>query len=37
VEYYRQRGKLIEVDGEQGIEAVGRALLNALESSMSAR
>ena len=37
VEYYRQRGKLIEVDGQQGIEAVGRALLNALESSMSAR
>jgi adenylate kinase len=37
VEYYRQRGKLIEVDGEQGIEAVGRALLSALESSASAR
>jgi len=37
VEYYRQRGKLMEVDGQQGIEAVGRALLNALESSMSAR
>jgi adenylate kinase len=36
VEYYRQRGKLVEVDGEQGIEPVSRALLDALESSMSA-
>jgi adenylate kinase len=37
VEYYRQRGKLVEVDGGQGIEAVGRALVDALEPSTSAR
>jgi adenylate kinase len=37
VEYYRQRGKLAEVGGEQDIKAVGRALLDALEPSSSAR
>jgi adenylate kinase len=37
VEYYRQRGKLAEVDGGQDIEAVGRALMDALEPSTSAR
>jgi len=37
VEYYRQGGKLAEVDGEQGIEAVGRALKEALEPSTPAR
>lgn len=30
VEYYRGRGKLIEVEGEQDVEAVGRDLLAAL-------
>jgi len=37
VEYYRQRGKLVEVDGEQDIEAVSRALMDALEPSTAAR
>jgi adenylate kinase len=37
VEYYRQRGKLVEVDGGQGIEAVGRALLESLGPSTPAR
>jgi len=37
VEYYRQRGKLVEVDGGQGIEAVGRALLEGLGPSTPAR
>jgi adenylate kinase len=37
VEYYRQRGKLAEVDGGQDIEAVSRALMDALEPSTSAR
>jgi adenylate kinase len=37
VEYYRGRGKLAEVDGEQGIEAVGQALMDALEPSAPAR
>ncbi len=37
VEYYRQRGKLVEVDGGQGIEAVGRALLKGLGPSTPAR
>jgi adenylate kinase len=33
VEYYRQGSKLVEVDGGQDIDAVGRALLDALEPS----
>ena len=37
VEYYQQEGKLIEVDGGQGIEAVGRALKEALEPSTASR
>jgi adenylate kinase len=37
VEYYRQRGKLVEVDGGQGIEAVGGALLKGLGPSTPAR
>jgi adenylate kinase len=37
VEYYREGSKLAEVDGEQGIEAVGRALKEALEPSTLAR
>jgi len=37
VEYYRQEGKLIEVDGGQSIEAVGRALKEALEPSTASR
>jgi adenylate kinase len=37
VEYYRQRGKLVEVNGEQDIEAVSRALAQALEPATSAR
>jgi adenylate kinase len=31
VEYYREEGKLLETDGEQDIEAVGRSLAEALE------
>jgi adenylate kinase len=37
VEYYRQGGKLVEVDGGQSIEAVGRALKEALEPSTASR
>lgn len=37
VEYYRQEGKLLEVDGGQDIEAVGRALSEALERTEPAR
>jgi len=37
VEYFRQRGKLVEVNGEQGIEAVSQALMDALEPSTPAR
>lgn len=37
VEYYRQEGKLVEVDGAQSIEAVGRALKEALEPSTASR
>jgi len=37
VDYYRQGNKLVEVDGEQGIEAVGLALKEALEPSTPAR
>lgn len=37
VEYYRQEGKLVEVDGGQSIEAVGRALKEALEPSTASR
>lgn len=37
VEYYRQEGKLLEADGEQDIEAVGRALAEALGRTEPAR
>jgi adenylate kinase len=37
VEYYREEGKLVEVDGGQSIEAVGRALKEALEPSTASR
>jgi len=37
VEYYRHEGKLVEVDGGQSIEAVGRALKEALEPSTASR
>jgi adenylate kinase len=37
VEYYRQGGKLVEVDGGQEIEAVSRALKEALEPSTATR
>jgi adenylate kinase len=36
VEYYRQGEKLLEADGEQDIEAVGRALAEALEHAGAA-
>lgn len=36
VEYYRQGCKLLEVDGGRDIDAVGRALLDALEPSTAA-
>ena len=37
VEYYRQEGKLLEADGEQDIEAVGRSLAEALGRTEPAR
>jgi adenylate kinase len=37
VEYYRHEGKLVEVDGGQSIEVVGRALKEALEPSTASR
>lgn len=37
VEYYRQEGKLLEMDGEQDIEAVGRSLAEALGCTQPAR
>ncbi|MFQ6019334.1 MAG: adenylate kinase [Dehalococcoidia bacterium] len=30
IDYYRERGKLLEIDGEQAVEAVGKAVLDAL-------
>jgi adenylate kinase len=30
IDYYRELGKLVEVDGEQDVEAVGQAVLAAL-------
>lgn len=33
IDYYRQAGKLVEVDGNRSVEAVGRDLLVALERS----
>jgi adenylate kinase len=32
IEYYRERGKLVEIDGTQSIEQVSEDLLNALHS-----
>ncbi|HEY8490378.1 MAG TPA: adenylate kinase [Dehalococcoidia bacterium] len=32
IDYYRERGKLVEVNGEQPVEAVGRDLLAALRA-----
>jgi adenylate kinase len=37
VEYYREEGKLLEADGEQEIEAVGRSVAEALERTGQAR
>jgi adenylate kinase len=34
-DYYAERGKLVEVDGEQNIEAVTKALLSAIEKKAS--
>ncbi len=30
IEYYQRRGNLVEINGEQGVEAVGKALMAAL-------
>ena len=32
IEYYTSAGKLAEVDGEQGIEQVGRDLIKVIEA-----
>ena len=37
IDYYRQQGKLVEIDGEGEVEAVGRSMLAALGVSEEAR
>lgn len=37
IDYYHRQGKLVEIDGEAGVEAVGRSLLAALGLSQEAR
>ncbi len=37
IDYYRRQGKLVEIDGEGHVEAVGRSLLTALGVSEEAR